>query len=246
MLVALLPLRPIRQQRISTSRRAESQIKISPTPACRPTCPAVEPYHVAPRGPKRLLPVWASLLWLVWVVFPEAIPLARLAQVERSQVADCVGAVASPAHAAAFEPIADDRAARALDRTGTNLPTVGQVARVVHSRDVIAVVLCVDAMSFLNGGTARTDIERFEFDEHRLTAFVLQAMALLRHPLLPRCFVVGPERLSEFDQMFFGMPEIEKALGQRKVLAKELLQPNAAIGDRDLLLGLSSQPTWAA
>src|SRR5664279_1067877 len=38
--------------------------------------------------------------------------------------------------------------------------------------------------------------------------------------------------------MFLGMPEIEDALGQGKVLAKELLETHAAIGDRELLFGL--------
>ncbi len=49
--------------------------------------------------------------------------------------------------------------------------------------------------------------------------------------------IVGTERLTQFDQMFFGVPEVEDALGTREVLAKELFQAGAAIGQRDLLLG---------
>jgi hypothetical protein len=44
--------------------------------------------HASPRGLNLHGEVWASRLWLVWVVFPEGFPLAGLAEVQGAEVAD--------------------------------------------------------------------------------------------------------------------------------------------------------------
>ncbi len=50
--------------------------------------------------------------------------------------------------------------------------------------------------------------------------------------------VVGMQGESQLSKMFGGVPEVEDALGQREVLAKEFFQPAAAVRQCDLLVGL--------
>lgn|GEM_PF-4510459 len=64
------------------------------------------------------------------MIFPAGFPQPRLAEVEGAEVAGSVRAQFSPAHAAPFETITDDSFAGTLDWFRTDLPTVGDVARI--------------------------------------------------------------------------------------------------------------------
>ncbi len=72
-------------------------------------------------------------MWLIWVSFPEVFPLSSLAEIEGAEMANGVGAVFAPAHAAPFEPIGDHRFAGALDGAGADLPAVGDISGIIHA-----------------------------------------------------------------------------------------------------------------
>ena len=56
--------------------------------------------------------------------------------------------------------------------------------------------------------------------------------------MLTLSFLVGIQGRPQFRQMLGRVPEVEDALGQREVLAKEFFQTTAAIRQRDLLVGI--------
>ena len=67
-----------------TSTVAMPVVSLAPSSLDRPS-----PRRAVPALALELAPsVWASRLWLVWVVFPEGFPLAGLAEVQGAEVAD--------------------------------------------------------------------------------------------------------------------------------------------------------------
>src|SRR3990170_3068668 len=102
-------------------------------------------------------------------------------------MADGVGAVLAPPHAAALESIRDHRLAGALHRARANLPTVGHVARIVHAMVMVlkvayAVGVCCSGRSRAPGSRfcrvpgRLAQLKLFERGQHRRTSFVLQLM----------------------------------------------------------------------
>src|SRR4051812_4900720 len=69
---------------------------------------------------------------------PESGPLSLFAAVERADVAEGMRAGFAPAHARAFEPLADHRLAGALHDPAAYLPSLRQILRVLHPVQVVA------------------------------------------------------------------------------------------------------------
>ena len=84
-----------------------------------------------------------------------------MAEVEGSEVADGVGSVFAPAHAAPFEAIAHHGLAGALHRTAADLPAVRQITRVVHPMLVVLEVPQAVGMRLPCGRQVRREIDQF-------------------------------------------------------------------------------------
>ena len=90
---------------------------------------------------------------------PEGFPLAGLGEEEGAQVTDRVGAVAAPAHAAAFQTRVDDSLAGRFHWAATDRPTLLLIIRIVHAMDVVDDVLSLATMDFHDRGIAARQIE---------------------------------------------------------------------------------------
>ena len=124
--------------------------------------------------------------------------MTGLAEVQRAEVADGVGAVFAPPHTAALESIGNHCLAGALHGAGADLPTIGQIAWVVHAMPmVLEVTHTVGAGGAGRGGTA-AELKLFERSQHTRASFVLELVTPGAHTLLAQRLVVGPERQAQF------------------------------------------------
>jgi hypothetical protein len=92
-------------------------------------------------------------------------------------VAEGVGSGFAPAHAAAFEPIANDGFAGGFHGTGTDLPALGEIAGVVHPMAMIAKVRELLAVALADRLAAIAQIQALQARQNRSAAFVFQAVA---------------------------------------------------------------------
>lgn len=153
-------------------------------------------------------------------------------------MADGIGAGFAPAHAAVFWAVADDRAAGAFDWTGADLPTVGDVRRIVHAMHVVAEVARVSSVGVLHRGAALRHIDCFQYGQHRRAAFAFEPWALLVEPRFALRLILGLQTLGEFDEMFLRVPEVENARRARKEPREHFFQARAAVRQCNLLLDI--------
>ena len=114
----------------------------------------------------------------------------------------------SPAHSGTFQTRSDDVLARGFDFSGTNLPAVSNVVRVVHA--VLIRTQVVDQQLMLCGHWRRTirQVDCLQLLYQRQPAALLQMQAPLFH-LLASFIFVGREDVRKFLQMFRSMPEVK-------------------------------------
>ena len=156
-------------------------------------------------------------------------------------MADRVGAVLAPAHAAAFEPVAHHRFAGRFHRTGADLPAIADVGWIIHAVLMIAEVHNLLPMDFSNGWGSIVQVQFFQPSAYGWTAFVFQAMTCVIEPCLSRRLVVAVQCLRQFHQVFLRMVKVEDAHRVGKKPFEERLQARPAVGQRYLLIG--ARPT---
>ncbi len=163
--------------------------------------------------------------------------MVGVAEEEGAEVAHGVGAAFFPAHAGAFESLRDEALAAGLDRSGADLPAVGEVARIVHPMLMVAEVLGLLPIGLTPPSAPAFGVELLPLGQERGAAGVLQVMT----PLLgERCGgrgIVGVTSSRERGHMLAGVKETEHRGRQRKGFALKLFEPLAGITDRELLLG---------
>jgi hypothetical protein len=139
---------------------------------------------------------------------PEEFPALVGAEVQAAGLAEGLSAGFSPAHAAAFETLADDTFAGGLDDSGADLPAVFHVFRIVRPVRVIAEVTGQLAMGFDDGGAAGREIEGLEIAQEGGATALFEGGQPGRE-LSEANGVVLAKDLAEFDEMIVGVMEVE-------------------------------------
>ena len=128
-------------------------------------------------------------------VGPEIVPLVGLAEQEGAEVAHGIGAAFSPAHASTFEALSDEPFAAGFDRSGTDLPAHGPVARIVHLVLMVVEILKLLTIDLAARRSPPSHFQLFPDGQQRRAAFVFELVApsgcLLRRSL--RVVTTGKE-----------------------------------------------------
>jgi len=152
-------------------------------------------------------------------------------------VAHGVGAALAPAHAGSLESLGNQPLAARFHRAGTNLPTAGNIAGVVHAVLVIAEVLDLLTIDFTLRCAPAVDLQLLPLRQQGAAPFVLELVTPGGRELRRLGGALGMTGLCQGRNVFAGVKEVEDRFRQREVLAGKVLQSVPRIADGQLLLG---------